>query len=49
MSNQAKITCSNVWKLFGSDEKRIINPHTAGGGTVGDTAAEELYNIIYNC
>ena len=24
MSNQAKITCSNVWKLFGSDEKRII-------------------------
>ncbi len=24
MSNQPKITCSNVWKLFGSDEKRII-------------------------
>ena len=24
MSNQAKITCSNVSKLFGSDEKRII-------------------------
>ena len=24
MSNQAKITCTNVWKLFGPDEKRII-------------------------
>ncbi len=24
MGNQSKITCSNVWKLFGSDEKRII-------------------------
>ena len=24
MSYQAKITCSNVWKLFGPDEKRII-------------------------
>ena len=24
MSNQPKITCSNVWKLFGSDENRII-------------------------
>ncbi|MDC3003973.1 betaine/proline/choline family ABC transporter ATP-binding protein [Candidatus Pelagibacter sp.] len=24
MGNQPKITCSNVWKLFGSDEKRII-------------------------
>ena len=24
MSNQAKITCTNVWKLFGSDEQRII-------------------------
>jgi len=24
MNNQPKITCSNVWKLFGSDEQRII-------------------------
>ena len=24
MNNQAKITCTNVWKLFGPDEKRII-------------------------
>ena len=24
MSNQPKITCSNVWKLFGPDEERII-------------------------
>ena len=24
MSNNAKITCSNVWKLFGPDEKRVL-------------------------
>ena len=24
MNNQPKITCSNVWKLFGSAEQRII-------------------------
>ena len=24
MTNEQKITCSNIWKLFGPDEKRII-------------------------
>ena len=24
MSSNQKITCSNIWKLFGSDEKRIM-------------------------
>ena len=24
MSNEQKITCSNIWKVFGPDEKRII-------------------------
>ena len=24
MSTNQKITCSNIWKLFGSDEKRIM-------------------------
>ena len=24
MSNNQKITCSNIWKLFGSDEKRVM-------------------------
>ena len=24
MDNQQKITCSNIWKLFGPDEKRIL-------------------------
>ena len=24
MSNSQKITCSNIWKLFGPDEKRIM-------------------------
>ena len=24
MATEQKITCSNIWKLFGPDEKRII-------------------------
>ena len=24
MSSSSKITCSNIWKLFGPDEKRIM-------------------------
>ena len=25
MSNNTKITCSNIWKLFGPDEKRVLD------------------------
>ena len=24
MSSSSKITCSNIWKIFGPDEKRIM-------------------------
>ena len=24
MSSSSKITCSNIWKLFGPDEKRVM-------------------------
>ena len=48
MATEQKITCSNIWKLFGPDEKRIIK--NLDTGSQEEVQLKNLnWGIIQSC